>query len=142
MRYLLDTNVLSEARRPRPDPRVTGWLSRQATRDVAICVITVLEIELGVLRTERRDPAAGALLRRWLENRVLAGFADRILPVDLASARATAPLHVPDPAPERDALIAGVALSHDLTIVTRNTADFVRTGARCLDPWTDLPASP
>ncbi|MDR3067894.1 MAG: type II toxin-antitoxin system VapC family toxin [Cellulomonas sp.] len=139
MRYLLDTNVLSEARRPRPDPQVTGWLSRQVPRDVAICVITVIEIELGVLRAERRDPAAGAALRRWFEKQVLTGFADRILSLDLAGARAAAPLHVPDPAPERDALIAAVALSRDLTVVTRNTADFVRTGARCLDPWTDSP---
>ncbi len=137
MRFLLDTNVLSEVRRPRPDPRVTGWLGRQAPRDVAICVVTVVEIELGVLRAERRDPDSGAALRRWFENQVLTGFADRILPLDLAGARATAPLHVPDPAPERDALIAGVALSRDLTVVTRNTADFVRAGVRCLDPWSD-----
>ncbi len=139
MRYLLDTNVLSEVRRPRPDPRVTRWLGHQAPRDVAICVVTVMEIELGVLRAERRDRVAGAALRRWFENQVLTGFADRILPLDLDGARAAAPLHVPDPAPERDALIAAVALSRDLTVVTRNTADFVRTGVRCLDPWTDSP---
>jgi predicted nucleic acid-binding protein len=104
---------------------------------VGVCVITVLEVELGVLRLERRDPAAGAVVRRWFEERVLTGFVGRILPVDLAGVRAAASLHVPDPAPERDALIAAVALSHDLTIVTRNTTDFARTGVSCLNPWTD-----
>ena len=137
MRYLLDTDVLSEVRRRRPYPHVVGWLRRQPPHDVAICVVTVLEIELGVLRLERRDPTAGAVLRRWFEDRVLTGFADRILPLDLAGARAAAPLHVPDPAPERDALIAAVALSRGLTVVTRNTVDFTRAGVPCLDPWTD-----
>ncbi len=84
---------------------------------------------------ERRDIIQGAILRRWFEQEVLARLAPRILPVDIAIARRCAALHVPDPRPERDALIAATALVHGLTVVTRNTADFEPMGVKLFNPW-------
>lgn len=101
----------------------------------AISVITVQELERGVRLVERRDPAQGARLRRWLENDVLEPAGDRILPIDVAVARRCAALHVPDLRPERDALIAATALEHGLVVVTRNTADFLPMGVAVLNPW-------
>ena len=84
---------------------------------------------------ERRDAKQGAILRRWLEEEVLTKLAARTLPIDVAIARQCAHLHVPDPRPERDALIAATALTHGLTIVTRNTVDFEPMGVAVLNPW-------
>lgn len=94
-----------------------------------------MEIEVGVLRMERRDTAQGALLRQWLEQSVRPLFADRTLPVDAAIAHRTAALHVPDLRPSMDALTAATAFVHDLILVTRNVRDFAGTGVRILDPW-------
>jgi predicted nucleic acid-binding protein len=98
-------------------------------------VIGVQEIEIGVLLAERRDPPQGRMLRRWLEEHVLHAFADRLLPVDTSVARRSAALHVPNPRPVRDALMAATALVHGLTIVTRNVPDFRGTGVALLNPW-------
>jgi predicted nucleic acid-binding protein len=98
-------------------------------------VITSLELELGTLLAERRDRSRGKILRAWLDDHVLPAFADRILPVDTAVARRSAALHVPDPRPIRDALIAATALVHGMTVVTRNVSDFESTGARVVNPW-------
>ncbi|MGL4175153.1 MAG: type II toxin-antitoxin system VapC family toxin [Dermatophilaceae bacterium] len=137
MRYLLDTNVIGELRRRAGDHGVKTWVSRQATTDLAISVVTVIEIELGILRKARTDPDQARALTRWFEDRVLAGFADRILPLDLSAARRVAPLHVPDQTPQHDALIAGTALARSLTVVTRNSEGFERTGVAALNPWSD-----
>jgi len=134
--FLLDTNVVSELRRPeRANANVRAWSSRTPVELYSISVVTVLEIERGTLLMERRDPAQGAILRRWLANDVLAPLAARILPVDAAIARKCAALHVPDPRPERDALIAATALVHGLTLVTRNRSDFEPMGMKIIDPW-------
>ena len=97
--------------------------------------ITVQELEIGVLLAERRDPAQGAVFRAWLDHHVLPAFAGRILPVDTAVAQRSAKLHVPDPRPVRDCLIAATALVHGLTVVTRNVADFEPCGVSLLNPW-------
>lgn len=134
--YLLDTNVVSELRRrDRADPRVARWADAVDLGDLYLSVVTVLELELGVLAVEARDAAQGRLLRRWLDERVLPAFDGRILPVDAAVAVACARLHVPDRRPERDALIAATAQCHALTVVTRNRRDFAPMGVRVLDPW-------
>lgn len=134
--YLLDTNVLSELRRRRrADPDVLAWAAAMAEASAFISVISLFEIERGILLAERRDPGQAAHLRRWLETRILAEFDDRILPVDEAVALRCARLHVPDPRPDRDALIAATALVHGLTVVTRNMTDFEGTGVALINPW-------
>lgn len=134
MRYLLDTNVISDARLKR-SPALMTWLRGQEIGDLALSVITMLELERGVRRRERSDPASARPLRLWLDEDVRPMVGGRVLAVDEQTAITTAALHVPDPMPEMDALIAATAIVHDLTLVTRNTKDFQRTGVRLLDPW-------
>lgn len=135
--YLLDTNVVSELRKAgtgRADPAVTSWAAAVDPLDLYLSVITIMEIEIGVLRLERRDSTRGELLRSWLEHQVLTAFAGRILPVNITVARRCARMLVPDPKADRDALIAATAEAQGLTVVTRNTSDFQATGVRLLDP--------
>lgn len=133
--FLIDTNVHSELRRAdRANPGVLQWARRQRFVDLYLSAITIMEIEAGVLRLERRDRAQALIFRHWVE-RTLVNFAERILPVDTVVALRCAPLHVPDRKPDRDAYIAATALVHDLTVVTRNTRDFEGTGARLFNPW-------
>ena len=134
--YLAGTNVISELRLPeRANPRVIQWMAAADTASLYLSVISVLELERGALSIARRDVAQGAVLMRWIEGRVLPAFAGRILPVDLPVARRAAGLHVPDPRPERDCLIAATALVHGLAVITRNRKDFEPMGVRVSDPW-------
>ncbi len=137
MSYLLDTNVISELRKPagRAAPNVRTWAQRQPTSELSISVITVMEIEIGVARLERRDSFQGDVLRKWLEHDLLVAFATRILPIDLAVVRRAAAMHVPNPRPERDVLIAATALTLSLILVTRNISDFQPLGVELLNPW-------
>ena len=135
---LLDTNVVSGLRATRrpPDPGFSLWLTELKGSAAFLSAITVLELERGTLQLERRDPAQGSALRRWLELDILPRFAGRILAVDDVVASRCAQLHVPDPRPDLDALIAATALVHNLTLATRNVRDFHGTGVRLIDPWT------
>lgn len=134
--YLLDTNVVSELRKAsRAEPAVRSWATEQSPGTVFLSTMSLMELEIGVLRIERRDALQGERLRLWLEQMVLAEFTGRILGIDTVIARACAKLHVPDPRPERDALIAATARVHGLTVVTRNTADFEPMGVALLNPW-------
>ena len=136
MTYLVDTNVWSELRnRGRSDVNVRAWAQSVRETELYLSVVTVFEIERGVLLMERRDARQGARLRAWLEQHVLAPFEQKILPIDAKIARRCASLHVPDPRPERDALIAATALTHGLTVVTRNASDFEAMGVAVLNPW-------
>jgi len=138
MMYILDTNVVSELRKIRSgkaDRNVARWAETTDPADLYLSVITIQELEIGVLLVERRDSVQGPMLRTWLNNQVLPAFTGRILSVDTAVAQCSARLHVPDPRPVRDTLIAATALVHGMTIVTRNVADFLVTGAQILNPW-------
>ena len=135
--YLLDTNVISELRKPHADARVVAWAKSVIAVRMFISAITLKELETGVLRMERRDPVQGKVLRTWLKRHVMPAFDARILPVDAAVALRCAHLHVPDQANESDALIAATALVHGLTVVTRNVSDFKSSGVPLLNPWDE-----
>jgi len=135
--FLLDTNVISELRRPeRADPAVVAWASTQPAASQFLSSISILEIEIGARLVERRDGAQGAILRAWIDNQILPHFEGRILAIDTAVALRCAGLHVADRRPERDALIAATAAIHGLTVVTRNIADFEPMGVAVLNAWT------
>jgi len=136
--FILDTNVVSELRKirlGRADKNVAQWADSVDSTDLYLSAITVQELEMGVLLAERRDPPQGAIFRTWFERHVLPAFAGRILPVDTAVAKRSAALHVPDPRPVMDSLIAATALVHGMTVVTRNVADFQSSGVSLLNPW-------
>ena len=139
--FLVDTNVVSELRRHATglaDPRVVAWARAVPLAVQFVSAVTLAELEVDVLRIERRDRRQGAALRRWFDEDVRPAFAGRILPVDAAVARRAAALHVPDPASAHGALIAATALEQGLTVVTRDVADFARfDGVRVLDPWAE-----
>lgn len=136
--FVLDTNVVSELRKANAgtaDANVVAWAASIRPAALFLSVVTLMEIEQGILRLERRDLRQGAIIRRWFVHQVQPAFAGRVLPVDDAVALRCARLHVPDPRNERDALIAATALVHGMTVVTRNTGDFEATGVPLLDPW-------
>lgn len=136
--FLLDTNVVSELRKVRAgkaDASVARWSDSVDAAALFISVITLHELEIGVLLATRKDGHKGAVLRAWLDQRVLPAFAERILPVDTVVALRSAALHVPDPRPVRDALIAATALVHGMTVVTRDVDDFAPTSVAVLNPW-------
>lgn len=138
MRYLLDTNVVSELRKVgdgKADQNVTAWISAQDSRDLYISAITILELERGILSIQRRDIEQGARLRAWMDSRVRPEFAQRIVAIDEAIATRCAHLHIPDRRNEADALIAATAVVHGLVVVTRNTQGFQGTGVILVDPW-------
>ncbi|CCM78873.1 type II toxin-antitoxin system VapC family toxin [Rhizobium mesoamericanum] len=137
MKYLLDTNVVSELRKVgdgKADANVTKWVGAQDSHELVISVITILEIERGILTIQRRDTAQGSRLRGWMDSHVRPAFAERILPIDDAIAT-RAHLHIPDRRNEADALIAATALVYGPTVVTRNVQNFKDTGVIIIDPW-------
>lgn len=136
--YLLDTNVVSELRKVRlgkADGHVADWADSIDAADLFLSPITIQELEIGVLVAERHDPRQGAVFRAWLDGHVIPAFTGRILSIDIAVAQRSAQLHVPDPRPVRDGLIAATALVHGMTVVTRNVVDFEPTGVTILNPW-------
>jgi toxin FitB len=136
--YLLDTNVVSELRKAKSgniDRHVKAWAKSVSASTLFLSVISVLELEIGILLVERRDRLQGSLLRTWMEEQVMSAFGDRILAVDIGVVQRCATLHVPDPRPDRDALIAATAFMHGMTVVSRNVEDFRPTGVPILNPW-------
>ena len=134
--FIVDTNVISELRKPdRASPSLLSWANAQNPSSIYISVISVWELEYGILLKAHSDALQGKILLTWFETIVLPGYGGRILPVCLKTVRACAPLHVPNKRPERDAFIAATAIVHKMTIVTRNEKDF--TGMNCAvhNPW-------
>jgi toxin FitB len=135
VRFLVDTNVLSELRKgARANPRVLGWFRSVDDAALYLSVLVLGELRQGVERLRRRDPPAAAKLDRWLHE-LIERHADRTLPVDAAVAERWGHLNVPDPIPAVDGLLAATALVHSLTLVTRNIRDVRSTGVRHLDPF-------
>jgi toxin FitB len=134
--YILDTNVVSELRKAKKaDQNVTKWAQPLPSATLYISVISLLELEIGILLMERRDKEQGAILRAWMNRHVLPTFSGRILAIDTTVAQRCAALHVPNPRSDRDALIAATALVHGLSVATRNVADFEGMGVDVLNPW-------
>jgi len=136
--YLLDTNVISELRKVdsgKADAHVVAWANSMHTETLYISVISLFELEVGILQLERHDIVQASILRTWLEAQVIPTFDGRILPIGSEIARRCARLHVPNPQAERDALIAATALTHSMTVVTRNLADLEATGVALINPW-------
>lgn len=135
--YLLDTNVLSEFQKSRPDEHVINWVGSVDPFNLYISVLTVMEIEIGILGLARRDEVRAMRLRNWLEASVLDSFEGRVLPISLEVCRRAAQTLVPNPKAEIDALIGGTASVHGLTVVTRNEKDFSPLGVALFNPWRD-----
>ncbi len=136
--FLLDTNVVSELRKVsinKADKNVIAWAKKQSVGCLFISSISILEIEMGILQKERKDPQQAAILRTWLNTHVLKAFSDRVLPFDTSIAIQCAKLHVPDPKSERDAMIGATAKVHGMTLVTRNVEDFKHMKLDILNPW-------
>ena len=135
---LLDTNVVSELRKigsGRADPRVAEWDRQQKPDLLFLSVMSLYEIEQGILLLERRDPKQSAVLRNWLDGTLIPAFAGRIIAVDATIAMMAARLQIPDPRPIADSLIAATAIIHGLTIATRNTSDFQGLPLALFNPW-------
>jgi toxin FitB len=135
---LLDTNVVSEARRPARLPKaVAAWFASTNVETMFVSVATLLEIEVGIRRSERRNPRQGALLRRWKSVSLTPAFDGRVLPVTEEIVDCCASMHVPDPRPVLDSIIAATAIIHRLTLVTRNVADFEGMPVHVFNPWDE-----
>ena len=134
--YLLDTNVVSALRRPDRHPGPTLWLKDQRASDVYLSVVTFGEIERGIALQVTRNPDFARDLALWLE-RTLMWFADRILPVDLATSRRWGRLSASVGNQDIDLLIAATALEHGLTVVTRNVRHFEPAGVPVLNPFAE-----
>lgn len=134
MTFLLDTGIVSEARRPRGSPHVKRWLASVPGRELFLSVLVLSEVRQGVERLGRRDPAQAAGFDAWL-SRLETEYADRLLPVTVAVAQEWGRMNVADPLPVVDSLLAATAKVHGMTLVTRNTADVAVTGVSMLNPF-------
>jgi hypothetical protein len=133
--YLLDTNVLSETRKRKPDPGVTEWIAATPAERLYLSVLTLGEIEQGIARVRgRADAQQAAALERWVRD-VKVGFADRILPVTLLVACTWGRQQYAHPLPAGGGLLAATAQAYGFTLVTRNVRDFQRSGAWVLNPF-------
>lgn len=138
MKYLLDTNVVSELRKQstgKADAKVVAWAKSVPADNLYLSVITIMELEIGALSIQRKDPRQGNLLRLWLDTQVIPTFSGRTIAIDISIAQCCAGLHIPGPRSERDALIAATAIVNGMTVVTRNLSDFESTGVKILNPW-------
>ena len=132
--FLLDTDVLSALRRRERNPAVTRWLEAQRTTDLYLSVVTIGEIERGIVRQSTRDPPFAEQLAGWLD-RIMSWYGGRVLPIDIAAARRWGQLSADLAHGGADLLIAATALEHGLTVVTRNTRRFEPAGVAVLNPF-------
>ncbi len=138
MSFLLDTNAISEIGHGR-DPNVQTWVGGVADGDLYLSVLTVGEIRTGIERLQPRDGARADVFATWLAE-LQKRFAQRIIAIDTRIAQEWSRLNAQQPRNTVDSLIAATALVHDLTVVTRNTADFEGCEVGLVNPWTPLEA--
>jgi toxin FitB len=132
--FLLDTNVISETRKPKPSPRVMAWMESIPRNSLYLSVMVIGEIRAGIGRVARRDHPQAAAIAAWAEE-LREEYGDRILPVTVDVAEEWAKLTVPDKLPVIDGLMAATANVHRLTFVTRNVRDIVRSNVPVLNPF-------
>jgi toxin FitB len=132
--YLLDTNIFSELRKSSPNQGVQRWFASVESEQLFLSVLVLGELRHGLALKRLRDPAAATKLAAWIDQ-VETLYGARILRIDRRVARLWAELGVPDPVPPIDGLLAATALLHDLTLVTRNEKDVLRTGVRVHNPF-------
>jgi predicted nucleic acid-binding protein len=133
--YLLDTNVVSELRKTVPNQNVLAWYQREERARAYISTLVVGEVRQGVQRLRSRDPQQANALDKWLLG-LLSMYGGRVLPVTVEVAQEWGRLSgTSQPPPVVDGLMAATAKVHQLTLVTRNTADVARTGVRVLNPF-------
>jgi predicted nucleic acid-binding protein len=137
MTFLLDTNVVSELRKVRPDPQVLAWFDTVSSAETFISVLTIGEIRTGIDRLRRKDAAQAAALENWLAG-LRTTYTDRIVDVDARIAEEWGRHNVPDPLPVIDGLLAATASCRGWTLVTRNTADLARRHVLLLNPFRPL----
>lgn len=136
MRYLLDTNVVSEVRKPSPNPGVATWFSGTDSADLYLSVLVVGEVRQGIERLRLRgDPEQAAIFERWLET-LKSEFGDRLLPITTAVAERWGTVSAGRPLPVVDGLLAATAVEHDLTLVTRGESLLSTSGVAVLSPWS------
>ena len=131
--YLLDTNVVSELRKPRPHGGVVAWLNRQEEGQLFLSAVTMGELQAGIERTRRQDPAKAIKIEAWADQ-VAASY--QILPMDTSCFREWG--RILDRKPDRlleDAMIAATARVHQLIVATRNVGDFMQLDVRILNPF-------
>jgi predicted nucleic acid-binding protein len=136
--FLIDTVTLSELRRRRRNPEVVAWFEAQRASDLFLSVVSIGEIERGIMRQRGADPAFADALAAWLD-RVLALYGEQVLPFDLQAARRWGVLSATLGNDSVDLMIAATALEHGLTVVTRNVSDFTPTKVAVFDPFTHRP---
>lgn len=134
--FLLDTVILSELRKTKPNAGVVRWISQQQDKELFISVVTLGEIERGIEKQRQVDHAFAEALNLWLEG-VTRLYADRVIPITPEIARRWGRLSVVLGNQSADLLIAATALTHGLKVVTRNTSDFLPTGARVINPFAE-----
>jgi predicted nucleic acid-binding protein len=140
MLFLLDTNVISAARRPeRQEPAFQHFMREFDVEDAFLSSVTIMEIRFGIQREQRKDPDFASDLEKWLKEIVLTNFASRIIPFGLDIAIRAGALPTTDRRPTADAMIAATAMEHGLQVVTRNVAHFEPLGVACVDPWRHAP---
>jgi predicted nucleic acid-binding protein len=136
VKFLLDTNVISEIRkRDRAHPNVVRWVARTAVEEIGTSVLVLAEIRRGIELKRRSDAQQAKSLDRWF-SQMRMRLGERVLPVDEPVAEAWALLGIPNPAPLIDGLLAATAKVHGLTLVTRNVADVAMAGVLVLDPFS------
>ncbi len=133
--HLVDTNVLSELRKPSPSPSVVAWYEQAERESIYVSVLVIGELRCSAERLRRRDPERSTRLAEWLAD-LRGQFADRVLPVSEPVAEAWGRLRVHDPLPVVDGLQAATALVHGFVVVSRDTTTAERVGVACLDPWS------